>query len=417
MQNNKKVLILTDDFPPYNNANGICSYRYAKAFLNKGYEVHVLCFRHKGEFKEQKEGVFYIHRWRPRFFFLLKNYGIRNANTLKGNLCYKLAIWLHRFKGIIFLPLYPLESPLAAWRFCRKAGKIISKYKIPNVIAGFMPAESASAAIYLKRRYKVKVIFVCWDTFTNTDKARKYPFIYNIGLKWEHKIFTSVDVIAQLKANIQHYNNCIFDQYRKKFCEIDIPFPEQRKLENEKKILSMNKINFMYMGGLSVKNNNLHVLLKIIDGIDENYIIHFFTRGDAESYLRERATENKKIVCHGQVPLDILNRAQDETDIFITLGPVIETEVNIPSKIFECMGSGKMWIHIYKYDHDVSLPYIKLYPLGLEINANAPVEMNIKRIENFVKSHKGSTVTRDELARLFPEASDSVLVKEVERTL
>lgn len=414
MQIKKKVLILTDDYPPNNNANGICSYRYAKTFCERGYEVHVLCFWHRGELKEEKAENIYIHRWRPRLFFLLKNFGIYKGDTILGRLCYRLAIWMHRLKGVLLLPMYPLESPIAARRFCRKAEYILKKYRIDNIIAGFMPVEGAVATIYLKKNYPVKVIYISWDTFTNTDKARKYKFIYNVGMRWEKQLFKYADIIAHLKANMVHYNNFIFDDYKNKFYEIDIPFPLQRKKKNNVEILSENKINLMYMGGISLKNTNLKKLIEIINKMKQEYIMHFFTRGDAEGYLHEQENMSKKIVCHGQVPLNILQSAQDETDVFVTLGPTVETEVNIPSKIFECMGSGKIWIHIYKYLHDVSLPYVEKYPLGLAINSNDPVNVNVKKMQGFIESNREYIVTEDELRTLFPESSTSLLVNEME---
>lgn len=405
---NEKVLLLTDHFIPFNNANGICMYRYAKAFLKKGYEVHVLCFQHKGEALEETLEGLCLHRIRPRIFYRMTDYSSRHAGTRKSRFVYKAAIAMHRIKALFFLRRFPMESPAVCRRYLHKTVKISRDNEIKNIVAMYMPLEAAYTAARIKRILTdSKVFYVGGDTFTNTQNARTYAFIDKVGYRWEKSIFKGVDGIAHLAANAASYEAERFDAYRDKFHIIDIPFPEQRQRKKVVANLCPGSMNIMYMGGLSEHNETFVKSLNIFEKWNslQAFDIHFFSRGDADGLLRKKQLTWEWLHAHGQVPYAKLLACQDEADIFVTFGPSNKMEVNIPSKIFECIASGKIWIHFYSYPHDVSLPYAEKYPNGLGISVQDGIDANADKLMDFVGARLRRDIPQPEIEAIFKASS------------
>lgn len=407
----KTVLLITDEFIPHNNANGMCTYRYAKALIDGGYDVHVLSYRHPNEIEEETIEKISIHRCKPRLFYTVKFYSQSISGTKKGAILYNLAILIHRLKAVLLIFLYPLESIVVAERFYRKAKKIINEQGVNLVIAGFMPPESLYIGIKLKRKTSISLITVLWDTLTNTGLSRKSSIIYNSGHRWNLRLLKHSDAVIQLKTNSKQFESISeYKQFMGKIVLADIPFPPQNNLIGNRFVFDSQHVNILYNGGLSSKSENLRKAIRVFEMLDSKYSVHFYSRGDGELYL-EKISDGVKIQRHGQVLYEQLRAAQSCTDAFLSIGPDDSSVLNIPSKIFEYISFGKIWMHFYSNNNDVSLEYVKKYPLGLAVNLTEDLDKITDKIESFFSMNLNKKLSREEVNKLFPLSSPEFIVQ------
>lgn len=409
----KKVILLTDYYLPNNNANGLCIYRLGMAMVRMGYEVHTVAYLEKGLKKEEIVSGIFIHRIRPQFFYRMRNYYYKYADLWRGKICWGLALLCRRIKKIIFLRWYPMVSPLTARRYCKKVEEIARKYNVRNVVAGYNPLESAAASVWLKKRKEnYKVITWFMDTFTLTSNAKKSKIIYLTGRKWEEKIYHLVDAVVNFPDYKEYFNSTIYHKYLYKMLWAGVPidFEEVKPVVGKKSIFEAADINLLYTGGLSMEDRSPVYLLNIIDKCKiPGLKIHFFSRGNAEDYLKEMQKEHKEIVRHCQVPYEELLKAKNEADFMVNIGS--RKEVILPSRLLEYIATGKPIVHIARRVDDPCLPYLNKYPDQITIFENESLDENVQKVKDFLTKRRNGNISKEELDNLYYENSSKYIAE------
>ncbi|QQP69551.1 hypothetical protein JHE06_07970 [Carnobacterium sp. CS13] len=399
----KKILLMTDLYYPNPSANGICLHQVACSLLQKGYEVHVLCFQvGKNKKKDVFEGI-NIHRVKPRLFFRIRDKYEKNTESKKNKILYKAILLIHRIKKIMFFPLYPLTSPTANYRYYNEAKKICNYNQINNVLGQYNPIEAAVATLMLKKKYpSLRTILYVVDSFTANVQAKNNVKIKKAGWNWEKRFYINLDMIINMKFLEKHHQAKRYDEFRKKIIYLGIPLVRKIIIKNKDEMkFNKEKINCVYTGTLDKNMRNPKFVCDILSKRNDNINLHFYSRGNCESMLTEFQNKtNNQIQSHGKVSAESSLNAMNESDILISIGNR-GTEM-VPSKIFEYISFGKPIIHFYKDDNDSSLEYLLKYPLALCIKEDYKNVKNVnKLVSNFIEKNVSKTISFNEIKELF----------------
>lgn len=411
----KKVLLLTDFYMPNNNANGLCMHRIGKAMQKLGYEVHVIAYLEKGLLEEEILDGIYVHRVWPLFFYRMREYYYKHTSSWKGKFCWMTALAVRRTKKILFMPWYPLVSPLATARYCRKARETANRNQICNVIAGYNPFEAAAACVSLKKkRPDWKVIAYFMDTFTLTANAKNSKLIYNRGRRWEEKIYQSADMITNFPIYREYFDGKLYDKYRKKMDYADVPI-DFHELTNGTDTGAGNSdgISLVYTGGLKMGEREPNYLLNLFSGMDRaiNCSLHFYGKGDAEEYIA--GCRLRDVYTHGYVSFEELRTARENADFMVNVGS--QRETILPSRLLEHIASGKPIIHINYRPDDPCVGYLKKHPCALILNVKDDYQENFQKFQSFITEKKGVLIDRMELEQRYCESSAAYIAQMFDR--
>jgi hypothetical protein len=371
-------------------ANGICVHQIALALKESEYEVHVICFDKKGDEKEDIfEGIF-IHRVKTRLFFKLRYYAEDNIESLRGKLVYKLAMLLNKLKKIMYLPLYPMTSPVFIYRYYKLATNLHKNHKFSMVFSVYNPFEAVVAGMMLKRQFnKVKYVIYSLDTLTNDGGVKIIPskWTEKKGWQWEKRIYQYADKVLNLKCHEDHYNKKRYSEFKNKMKIIDIPLlrPLDNNLNKQDSLFEKKYLHFIYTGALDLRSRNPTYLCKLFDIINSNnkYKLHFYSRGNCEDLIMDYQEKTEgHVVRHGYVSLEESVNAICNSEILISIGN--NNSDMIPSKIFEYISTGKKIIHFYEREDDSCINYYEQYPASLLIYEKDDFVENIKKIITFI---------------------------------
>lgn len=399
---NTKIVLFTDIYYPRPMAGGICAHEIAKGLKEIGYEVHVVCLRRKNEnLNEMIDGI-NVHRIRMPLVYRIRDLSDEIENMSLKRSVYNMAITINRLLKIFFLRRYPLMSPLQILAYARCAKRINAR----GVIAFYFSIESAMAGKIMKEKYKMKYILYMLDSLSNCDSAVGLPdaYIRKKGLQWEKQLFPKADGIIIMNSHRQHYENKIFDTYRKHFFYAGLPLVYKRETEERRKLKGNGRIKLVYSGTLSNKGRNPRYLLQIFEELgDENLELHFFSKGDCEKQISDYQKKTRlHIVRHGHVAKGELDSFITDCDILINIGN--SSGDFVPSKLLEYISNRKPLIHISFFKEDPCICLLKRYPMAYVLQSgNTLDEKGIADLKSFIKNARGVELNQEEILYNFRE--------------
>ncbi len=144
----------------------------------------------------------------------------------------------------------------------------------------------------------------------------------------------------------------------------------------------------IYSGLFYEKIRNPEMMLKVFASLPDKYVLHLYTRGCQDKVKEYTDRYPKKIIYHGFVPPDELEKRLSAADAFINIGNNVVNQV--PSKLYDYIAQGKPVINFYSSDGDIGKKHLDLYPLALslDVNLRSPKEMAAD-ITGFLERHKG----------------------------
>jgi len=354
----KKILLMTDYYYPYPSANGICINELARGLKKIGYEVHVLSYkRQMDNTLDVHEGV-YVHHVKPRFFFKLKEFILRNVKQEKQSVALKMLYMLQKIKKIMFFPWYPMTSPVFMFRYYRCALKICNEYGINKVVGQYVPFEAVTAAAMIKmKNRKIKSILYVVDTFTNNYNAKKYPILEELGWKWEKRLYSKVDKVFNMQFHKRHHKQERYDLYREKMDYLDIPFL------NPVSIPEVSKSNpgvkrIVYAGSLNINDRNPERLCEILHELNREkkcVEIHFY--GTYYHELLKQSYSNSTAFFHGSISRSEVRREMAKADYLLNFSG----EGMVPSKLFDYISTGRSILHLRSHENDGAIEYLMKY--------------------------------------------------------
>lgn len=383
-----RVLFVTDSYGWKATANGICVEEVASYFVKQGDEVHVMCFRRKGEEKCELVNGIYVHRIKMnpinRWRAVHEIYDVPILVKKMALFTYK---WLNRLQSMIFLYWYPMRTPVFTLRYAREMGKLHERYNFDVVVMSYAPFEAAGAGWIFKRKYSdVYAVLYILDSFSNLIPRffLSKEWQDKKGWQWEQRFYRIYDLILNLRCHDKHYAQSRYEIYRSKMKSTDIPHMSEDILPKKCDIKrDSNRLNFLYAGLIRPVTGPyaMCMLERLSKSID--LVINMYTRSNEEILGGQLLGLENKIVWNGFVTREEVLKRECEADVLLSMGnPQSDF---IPSKTFEMILTGKRIIHFYNIENDPVNAYLKRYPNACLININHDIELNYEKIQVFLK--------------------------------
>lgn len=377
----KKVLIVSSYCFNNASANGICAQALREAFNDKNIETHLLGIGDAG--------------------VLLRNEYVIPEMTKKGATISKIGAFKRLIKSF-FIPIQDKQMIDSYYTIIKRLHK---EHNFDVIVAMFFPLEIVTAVARLKKEVN-DFSFVIYELDSvadgiGGDKKSIFKLLSSkSNVRWCEKNYKLADVICVLKGHEEHAKRVYGKAFGDKIKIVDIPLLKDNFMLNAP--AGSDIVKFVYSGELNSVYRPADRLLDVFDKKRsfENWHLHFFTKGNCESYLKGRAKFDDRIHCHGYVSQDVLRKHFETTDCLISIGNTHSNSV--PSKIINYISLGKPIIHFCLQDNDICETYLNKYPLALIIQKNESIEAASKQVVEFVQNTIGKTMEFDQVCKLFP---------------
>ncbi|WP_143315077.1 glycosyltransferase [Clostridium sp. HBUAS56017] len=406
----KKVIVLVGESL---SANGICAEAIMKELKSNGYKV--TCITNK-EYKtsnyEVRNGVKYI-RIKPRLINRLNSWCDKHIGY-RSWLVNKFSTVINKIKLIIFIPLWPLISPMYTYRFYKVLKKTYNEEKYNCVISIYTQIDTVIAGCLIKKKHpEVKFVPYFLDALSGGygPKIFSNDWVIKRGLKWERKLLQNADKIIVMKSSQKHHEKYSkLEKYYSRITVLDIPLiiPKKQEIINTN-ILDKSKINLVYIGTIQYQIRNPRYILEIFKRINVNNCrLTLIGNNNCHEIIKRAQVESKnEIVVMKRISHTYAISVLSNADILVNIGNNISSMV--PSKVFEYMSIGKPIISTYSINNEPSLTYLKRYPLSLTIKEDLEhINEAVLQVEKFIKNSNGKlvdfNVIKDEMYINTPQA-------------
>ena len=297
---------------------------------------------------------------------------------------------------------------------CKVISNQITNYCTKNsvdVVIGFSnPYNIARALSICKADKKVLVQLDPYSTNPYVENFEKALIEENKIIEGIDYIFTTDLIINDLKKNGIKCKDKMFP----------IEFPVivrdtfNDKLHQQKKFLKKidGNIYFFHAGLFYKKIRNARVLAEVFRKLPENYIL--VLAGDNTFEIKKYSKDFlNRVIDLGRLSQEECEIIKKETDFLICFNNTVSNM--IPSKLFDCIWSGKPFINISQIPNCPTKRYVHDYKNALQINIYDDYDINY--ISNFVKTHKGCIVEKKHIAEQYRTSSVDYVANQIKKVI
>lgn len=378
----KKILVILGNYFPTPSSVATCMQPLLKEMAKK-YKVDILTNKVKAEIPDYKTdeniSIFTVPDVRVMNTILLNE--LRKIKSDKF-LIFITRIFAFILKGLYYLRycIFATEKGTGGWSIKHSVDlceQLYLKNHYDVVISVSLPFISHNIAAQFVQRtgHKVKWIVFEFD-----------PYYYNEELnccnkkniyKQEYNVFEKSDLIILTPELYNFYLKTDYLQFKEKMKLLHFSNIQQiNYINNDKILLSNNKINCYFAGRIYKKIRDPDYCIKIFSQITSNIHLTMLT-----NYINEQKNNNDNITVYSFQSKDTAIELMMKANILVNIGNTVELQV--PAKIFEYISSGKPIIHFSKMENDPALLYLTQYPLCLVINEKDDIDYSVKKVEEF----------------------------------
>ncbi len=391
-----KILIISEEFHSRENANTHCLMEVINGLKKNGHEILVISRDFNNKSLDGLDGIEVQKITMNLQLFIDSLIWMKDKPVLKF-------IFL-----VLSFILNHLETSLFIKRMVTAGNKIIRNRGFDTVISIFQTIVNHDAAYRIKRKNKnIKWIMYNVDqiTFNSTntpERAAQYR-------KKETEYSQAVDKIINVEGIEEEYITNGFDVY-KNVPKINVALPNLKPDEaNYSKQNTDSKTVMRYFGRLYKDIRNPDCLIRMIKDLDpQKYSVEFY--GQSCDYLKKNYDSLPACASlMGTVSSEKCIELTDSADILINIG---NTCINqMPSKVFEYIGSGKPILNIYFTVQELSMKYLKKYPCILNVKSDENITST--QLDEFCRNSR--LIPAEEIKRIYADAlSENVIAKTVE---
>lgn len=288
---------------------------------------------------------------------------------------------------------------------------ICEEYKIDAVIGTVLPYEIAT--IMARAKIPCKKIIIQLDPFVfnsmyNEKTRRKH-------IRLEQEVINSVDVILTTKFI---KSEIIEIHQNRKSKVVTIEFPEMSYDVDKKEYGSNIKINkqsdsilFLHAGSFYEDIRNPKYLLELFMCLPKNYIL--VVAGLNTHMLRDISGKlADRIIDLGFREQKDVEFLKDKVDFLICFNNKVENQV--PSKLFECIETGKPFINLCQLENCPSLPYVQDYDNSINVYVN---KMEPGKVIDFVNNNKGKVIDKQTILSKYYKHTFEYVANQIEEEL
>lgn len=274
---------------------------------------------------------------------------------------------------------------------------------------------------FKKKNLSIKLLPYQLDRYANGLSLYKFPKLQKglkkRNLKSERQLIIYSEALFVLCPIYPHYQQEYFNDLLDKVIPTEHPLiVDHAKVDIKKKNdNSDNAVVITYAGSLDKKLRNptewfqVLVQLKANSAINlKNKLYSFGNCGDIIATYKE--TLGKTLFDGGKIPYAKVIEEYQNSNFILTIGNRSKEEV--PSKVFDCMSFGKPIIHLYFFEEDPCLRYLKKYPMTLCLPIEqGKIKDNAVALEKFIEQYNGQKIEFDQIEKLFEDCTPAFVAR------
>ena len=378
----KKIIILSTYCFGKASTNGYCARLLAQALRSQGHQVALVGYGEASTDIEASgaDGDFVLENASEAELAANKKQAIKNIyQSLRG----------------------PVYDKALAKRYADFVCRLVEKHNYDAVVSMYFPVVCMLAAKKAKRKFPHLKIFN-YELDSASDgivyKSRLSPLQNKAGTRWLRNSYKAFDGVFVMKSHHDHVKSLYGDVLGDRLVVTDLPVLENKLSEYEPK---NEQATFVYAGLLDKSYRSPRVILDLFSkNKQENWQLHFFSKGNCESEIALAAKNDSRIIQHGYVSSEELDESTKNADVLISIGNA--QSKSVPSKIITYMSCGKPIIHFSLQGDDVCQEYLKKYPAALIIEAGEASSEAAQKIKQFIEEAKSKSFTFGDLEQAFP---------------
>ncbi|MBE6887138.1 MAG: glycosyltransferase family 4 protein [Ruminococcaceae bacterium] len=157
-----------------------------------------------------------------------------------------------------------------------------------------------------------------------------------------------------------------------------------------------------YLYELVKKSQNPDLHITIVGGVYGKFSDEFNAK--YADFIKE------KVTLVGRVDKDTARRYISEADILVNIGNTVDNM--LPSKVLECVSSGKRVLNLCQIENCPSLPYFEKYGNSLALYTKKEIDStDIEKFSSFVASDK--QVSKEEILHKFADATPQYVAQQL----
>lgn len=374
---------------PNPSPTGLCAARYA-SLLTDDYDIDFISLSANGK---EEEGVYDGHvvhtissvrmKWEHRCSGVMKKLiHLVGACQLKLSLMGNMG-W---FVGAAY----------------KKLEKINKKNKIDVILTVCSPFQAHMAGVKFKANHP-EVRFCSYTVDPYASKTRIVPF------------FRSYQDIVSLECEVSSKPDCLFlseeainkrqDIYGGLNNAMGLPYllPDSNDVSGG--LFDKDYVHCVYAGSFYKAIRNPEFMLKVFSSLEDNRVLlHLYSSG-CDEVVRRYSEDNSKIIMHGYVSQDELQKVYASCDFLIGVGNAMNDF--LPSKTYEYLALRRpvVFFNPKGFENQV----LAKYPHSLQVSDEMSVEEAVKSFEAFVAREKGKTISKEELQSLYHNNTPSYI--------
>ena len=402
----KKILIICYGYlkEGTNNANSECM-REIISEVSNGYEVHVITNQLQGLMHSSviKENNTVIHAVPGALGRKTK----ASKRTLKD-------IYLLISKTIGFQDEW--VANVYNYLECQ-----LNLYDFSAMISVSFPFETVIIGEKLKRNYPA-LPWLIYELDPYANNRAMWPLAWPLRMYLETRAFIYADKILLTNELYRQYSRGVFANFKDKFYNVGLPLlKDLRQSYRAQKVIKEDfKCDVVFAGAFYEKIRRPDYCLAVFEKVSklDKIRLHIYGSG-CEGVLAEyKKRMGDSLILHGRVPRSIVLEAICRADILLNIGNTVTNQV--PSKVFEYIGTGKPIISFYTSDQDTSKVYLDSYDFTLLLKEewdHSALDANVKKVIEFCKENLGQEISYKEIELKYHDYTLKAVTEKIEKLM
>lgn len=387
---NKKVLIITPTFPPYQGSHTERMTAMANTMESCGFEVHVLTneilsgnpsynpstmetIDKRIKIYRSPYGCLHRNAYKKKSFYTDIKYNGSNKDTINTKKIWKIKMvkTLEKLKKKVLIPDTLIDWYYPAVKFVKK-NKLIQSIKPDYIISCSMPNSSHVISYKLSKKYNIPMIMDIADPWVYLSYYKRGKLAFFIERKMEARYLNHSKLICFSTIGAEKLYADKYDIPKEKLMTSVTGY--NSSLLSTSKSMNSRKttgIHMIYGGALQLGIRNPKPLLQGILSYQEKGLF-FHIRTDNIDLIKNMINLDKSnILVEHYVPFEQFYQEMLCADVLVFFGN--STSDQLPGKIFNYIATGKLIFYISNTDEDKdqALGIVKDYGNYIIVKNNA----------------------------------------------
>ncbi|MBP1554012.1 MAG: hypothetical protein J6B21_07655, partial [Oscillospiraceae bacterium] len=324
-----------------------------------------------------------------------------NGKSVFGKLCTLLSHPFLSFLGIFKV----FNIDLISHFYKKQVEYVCKKYKIDAAISLSAPFYTAKGLA--KADISAKKIVMLFDPY-----AKHYIYKNHRTEKQEKAVFDSVHHVFVPHLIADEYNRNNLSAF-----EFPCLLTDSKSgcADNSTQLLPLGKTNIVYCGSLYSDIRSPEYLYELVKKAD-NPALHITIVGGVYGTFSDEFNAKyadfikQHVTLVGKVSRQKAQEYLGAADIVLNIGNTIDNM--LPSKVLECIGTGKRVLNLCQIENCPSIPYFKKYGNSLNLYTKSEItDETVTRFNNFAATEK--IIPKEIILSKFADATPQYVAQQI----